>query len=363
MGLLAACTEVRDSEALWTSAGAATDGGAATSGSAASSADTAAAAADAATDDGSPEPDEGDGDAAFDVGAGADPDDTTPGCKKVDFLFVVDDSGSMAGEQQNLLASFPGFIETIESTITAHDYQVLVTNTNAAGLDYCATLCAAPFIPDCQGLPCADVPVLDACDAAAGAGKVRDQNYQPCAFDTADRFLVDSQADMVGTFACVAEVGVRGNGNEQQATALVEAVGAELTGPGGCNEGFLRDDAILVVTLITDEEDGQSVEGTDDDPGSPGTPEQWRDAVVAAKSGDAEAVVVLGLVGDTDVEGGVCQPLDGGEGAEPAPVLRQFVQAFPHHVLGSVCAPDYAPFFQAAVDVIDFACDEFDPEG
>src|SRR5688572_8631367 len=32
------------------------------------------------------------------------------GCEKVDFLFVVDNSASMEDEQQNPVASFPGFI-------------------------------------------------------------------------------------------------------------------------------------------------------------------------------------------------------------------------------------------------------------
>jgi hypothetical protein len=36
---------------------------------------------------------------------------------------------------------------------------------------------------------------------------------------------------------------------------------------------------------------------------------------------------------------------------------------FPNGVLGSVCALDYTPFFIKAVDVIDFACDNFEPPG
>ena len=291
------------------------------------------------------------------------PIDPTDGCQKVDFLFVVDDSGSMGGEQENLTRSFPGFIDTIRSTIVAQDYQILVTNTNAAGIDVCATLCGAPFIPDCMGLPCADMPALDACDAASGAGKVRDQDYDLCGFDTADRYLLGTQEDLESTFECAARVGTRGNGNEQQATALVDALSPVLNAAGGCNAGFLRDDAILVITLITDEEDGQTVEGTDDDPGSPGTPDQWLDAVLTAKGNNADAVVMLGLVGDTDLPDGECTPLEGANGAEPAPKLREFIQQFDNHVLGSVCAPDYTPFFQSAVDVIDYACDEFEPEG
>ena len=41
-----------------------------------------------------------------------------PGCGKVDFLFVIDNSGSMGDNQDNLIASFPGFINTIAQTLT-----------------------------------------------------------------------------------------------------------------------------------------------------------------------------------------------------------------------------------------------------
>src|SRR5690242_21671906 len=42
------------------------------------------------------------------------------GCAKADFLFVIDNSGSMADEQDNLIASFPGFIDTIQQRSEEH---------------------------------------------------------------------------------------------------------------------------------------------------------------------------------------------------------------------------------------------------
>ena len=51
----------------------------------------------------------------LDVGGGTgmmEGGDTTLGCKKVDLLFVVDGSGSMADEQANLLTAFPAFIDS-----------------------------------------------------------------------------------------------------------------------------------------------------------------------------------------------------------------------------------------------------------
>ena len=49
--------------------------------------------------------------------------------------------------------------------------------------------------------------------------------------------------------------------------------------------------------------------------------------------------------------------------AEPAPRLREFTQSFGYGSVGPVCAADYAPFFEAAVSVIESACDDFIPQG
>lgn len=68
--------------------------------------------------------------------------------------------------------------------------------------------------------------------------------------------------------------------------AFTAALEPEINGPGGCNEGFLRDDALLFVTFVSD---------TPDDT-SPGTPEQWAAQAIAAKHGDPNAIVILGIV-------------------------------------------------------------------
>ena len=47
---------------------------------------------------------------------GGDPDGAADECTNVDILFVIDDSGSMADNQDQLIASFPGFIAGIPGT-------------------------------------------------------------------------------------------------------------------------------------------------------------------------------------------------------------------------------------------------------
>ena len=100
---------------------------------------------------------------------------------------------------------------------------------------------------------------------------------------------------------------------------------------------------------------------------SAGTPAGWKQALVAAKNGDESAIVVLGLFGDNDQPGGICQDLVdmSTDGAEAAPLLRQFVDSFNDKgFFGSVCAPSYDEFFTEAVGLIDTTCDEFiPPEG
>ncbi|MEM6996292.1 MAG: hypothetical protein AAF721_37640 [Myxococcota bacterium] len=295
------------------------------------------------------------------------------GCEKVDFLFVVDNSGSMEDEQANLVASFGGFIDTIQQTLMAQDYHIMVVDTDAEALSFsglscsnnvctctpepqcCLALCAndGPIVvnpppTECGGMDCDTYEVPTGCPVTLGAGKAEDPLGALCGIEGDRRYMTDTQADLVSTFECVAIVGAGGDGNERPMEAMANAVTTE-TAVDGCHEGFLRDDAILVVTFITDEEDEGSV----------GDPAAWRDGLIAAKGGNEEAVVVLGLLGDPGVPGGVC--MDGQ--ADDAPALRTFAESFTHGQWGSVCAPSYNTFFEAAVSSIDTSCNDFDPEG
>ena len=58
------------------------------------------------------------------------------------------------------------------------------------------------------------------------------------------------------------------------ADSLLTALSPEYMGDGGCNANFLREDAVLVVTIITDEDDS----GNDPYFTSPGDPAGWENA-------------------------------------------------------------------------------------
>jgi hypothetical protein len=260
------------------------------------------------------------------------PEGAPKGCTKIDFLFVIDDSSSMRDEQQNLVQSFPGFVEVMRDVVDVEDFHMMVVSTSGDREDE-------------------DEPALDPdeCDEIQGAGRRFSRNGDDCAIQGGRSYMDQGQPDLDATFSCVGEVGTEGSAVEEPMDALIAATSASLNAPGRCNDGFLRDDAILVVTVITDEEDE-----------SDSDPEDWQQALLAAKKGNTDALVVLGLVGDNNIDGGLrggpCSTLD----ADGAPRLQQFVDSF-SGMLGSVCAPDYTPFFQTAVGSIDSACEDFVP--
>ncbi|PRQ04302.1 hypothetical protein ENSA5_08680 [Enhygromyxa salina] len=316
---------------------------------------------------------DGDGGPLLDVfGGSADGNESSgeEGCEKVDFLFVIDNSGSMTEEQMALVTSFPGFISTISDTLMAQDYHLMVTDTDAASVGSssvgifngdvtcephptcCQGACNGiggvviqPPPAECNGEPCENFPLPTGCDVEIGAGKNKGQEGESCGIDGGLRYMLDSQQDLEGTFGCAALVGAGGDGLERPMDAMMEAISSQ-SDPGGCNEGFLRDDAVLVVVVISDEDDVDQ---------SMGDPASWKQFLVDHKGGNEEAIVVLGLLADGGVMGGQCEPDD------DAPALRSFAESFTHGQVESVCAPDYAPFFDAAVAEIDTACDEFTP--
>jgi hypothetical protein len=258
------------------------------------------------------------------------------GCKKVDFLFVVDNSSSMLLEQSNLSSSFPGFLRVVQQTVAARDFHIMVIDTDGWDGESGAN--------------------ADPCRNALGAGKRLGSNGQDCKVAGEERYLSDGQPDLEDTFACVAQVGTFGDSGEQPMDAMIQALGPAQNQHGGCNESFLREDAILVVTFITDEDDNRSS----------GNPAVWHQALLDTKRGDESAVVLLGLVNDANLD----PPLAGGRCASlpllpltprGAPLLQSFVRSFAQGSLASVCAPDYSPFFARAVSAIDSACDEFVP--
>ena len=289
------------------------------------------------------------------------------GCQKVDFLFVLDRSGSMLNEQDNLKGSFPGLVAALQEKVQGRDYHIMVVDTDAFGFcspkdaeynGHCGEVCV-----EINGnLNCQPINGLcsendhyacnpnnfDTCDETLGAGVINPAgnaaSNRVCELTSGERYIDATQPNLEDAFTCIASVGLAGAESERPMDAMVAALSDGLNESGGCNQGFLRDDAILVITFLSDDplyEDS-------------GTPQQWKDAVVAAKGGNEDAIAVLGL-GPT--------PPDCIGGATGAPVTsagahwREFVALWGDNgQWGSVCEPDYSPFFDSAAQLIGDVC-------
>lgn len=129
----------------------------------------------------------------------------------VDILFVVDDSGSMAEEQDTLIAGFAAFADQLEASNTRFQIGVITTS-----FDYTD--------PD-RGVLLGDPPILTPED------------------------------DYRALFPLRTVVGIDGSDKEKGLEAAVFALHPTMTLPGGRNEGFVRKDAELLIVFVSDEED------------------------------------------------------------------------------------------------------------
>lgn len=296
--------------------------------------------------------------AAIDFGTGQ-----PPGCKgKVDVLFLISSLGTMQAEQKQLIASFPGFIETIKEKLDGFDVHIMSANptgewsgwTCEHAYEGCVTNypeCDAVYAP---GYECVKFPeMLTLCDRQLGAGLLFNAGYyaanEICQLYGGNRYIVAGEPDLDKAFECIAKVGA-GGGDPPMGDALIAALSTKLNGEGGCNEGFLREDALLFVVLINDTEDTESKSW----------PYQQYDAVIKAKK-DPNAVIMLAVIGQMLKEGEPeipgCTYDDTGKQK-----LRDLLNMFPNKIEGDTCAKDYAPYFAEAADLIADACGSFIPQ-
>jgi hypothetical protein len=251
-------------------------------------------------------------------------------------------------------------MDTIFSTVEAKDYNIMVVTSDASEKidDTCE-----PCTPDSFwcGDWCSAKAGLDvACEKTLGAGQVAPYNNeasnQICGVPDGKRYLTSKldQAAIKDLFQCMGKVGIFGSGAEKPLSAMAAALTSEAQ-QGGCNEGFLRDDAVLVVTVITDD---YPVPSTADDASTVGTVQAWYDAVVTAKKGHPENVVMLGILNTADA---MCVMGAGDPIVHPTQKFVDFVAKFgTKGIAGNICDGDFNAFFEQAVGLIDTTCDDFE---
>ncbi len=283
------------------------------------------------------------------------------GCKgKVDLLFVISRQGTMKTEQTQLLASFAGFIETIEQKLKGFDVHIMTANPDG---DWPGDICqyqggCLMNWPECgdwaEGYNCETYPgMVTKCDRQLGAGLIFNASAgaanKLCDLQDGKRYIMSGEPDMPGALECIAKVGWSGGG-AAMGDAMIAALSPKLNGLGGCNEGFLREDALLVVALITDFHDETSKAYA----------KQQYEAIVAAK-GDPGAVVMLAVVPNAPGEFEPAEDCDY-EGGDSYGIFEDLLSRFPYKVFGDTCTPSFAPFFDQAADKISEACGSFIPQ-
>jgi hypothetical protein len=192
-------------------------------------------------DDSSGTPDAGDPNAGFidaapflDGGPFVDGGSNGGACDKIDILFVVDNSASMEDEQNALAAAFPQFASVIEN-YTNHtgqhlDYHIAITTTD---ITYSQ-----------------DVPIFGPQVSQWNDGKFVTGNCQ--GWPAGRLFLQKGDSNVSSAFSCAAQVGIDGSGLEMPLEAAKEALMDRVPTP---NAGFLRQDALLAIVMLTDEND------------------------------------------------------------------------------------------------------------
>lgn len=131
---------------------------------------------------------------------------------KVDILFVIDNSASMDGAQNNLSRNAAAFADGI-SKVSILDYHIGVLTTD---------------------MSCSYTNKPDACGKLVGIPS----------------FVQNTTPDLVATLARKIMVGTDGDYNEMMFSPVISALSPPLE--TGINAGFYRQDAFLAVIFITD---------------------------------------------------------------------------------------------------------------
>ncbi len=287
---------------------------------------------------------DGDGGGGIDGGGGnGDGGGDDFACKHLDIVIAVDGSSSMNEEMAAMGTEvFPGFADALlDISDGLDDYRV-------------ATLDA-----------CADEPTFNVTGEPGDPGECTqsdsDQGSAACDFASGEDWIeatpATPPADVKAEFRCVGQIDrVQGsadltvgsctgdNDDERPVQAAIAAL------QPGVNPGFLRDDAVLVVVAVTDE-DEHTIPGR--------SAAALYDELVATK-GDVKKMVFLGIGGGPGGCGNEC-PANYGS-ADEARKLHNLTDLFiaeDRGVWWNLCDGDLGTGLAEALEVIEQACDDF----
>ena len=248
----------------------------------------------------------------------------------MDLLFVVDNSGSMGQEQTNLIANFPNFISVIEQS--GLDWRVAVTTT---ARDYSYNMVT----------PLGNIP--ESTDGESG------EMLQKCSMTK--RWIDKTDPNPGTTFSCLANVGTGGSSDEMPLGAIRDAFEDRMT--DGTNVGFRRQDALLGVVILTDENDCSYEQSVNLNFGETlcqnqmepvGNYKQFVDTYAGGPS--RWAVAIIAGPGP-----GTCSSSFGG--ADEATRLKDFKnQVGTNAIFSSICDGDLSIGLKDALELFESAC-------
>ncbi|HEY8375113.1 MAG TPA: hypothetical protein VIK91_01435 [Nannocystis sp.] len=255
-----------------------------------------------------------------------EPEQAPAGCKRIDLLFAIDGSGSMAEEQAALRGEggmppvFAEFTDALLAELTdVEDFHVGVVSSHD-GSSILHTHRDFPVVPE--------GPETD------------------CGLPPGQRWLVGPSPTLAADFACIAATA---SGTEEMTYLNVAEA---LHNPA--NAGFLRDDSLLFIVILTDEDTYDFVYASMVD---------IRRRILDAVGGDLERLVVLAIAGGQGVfemPATICEGVYGG--AAPGRRIISITRGFRERGLfQDICEGDLAATFHDVLDDVVSACAAFDP--
>ena len=298
--------------------------------------------------------DGGGDDGGGDDGGGDDmpPPPPSARCQAMDIVFVVDDSGSMQEEQSSLATNFPMFASVLDTYEVAPgqplDYRVALTTT---GRTITTSVEVGPGFP----------PLV--LTEQGDNGAFRDTCGSP------KRWVDRTDGNLSQTLSCRANVGTSGPGAAEMSLYMPMMALSDRVADG-TNAGFLRDDALLAIVMITDEDDCSRTDdnisiglGNPDICNGSGPPHigpsdaiQFFDALKGDR-GRWAAAVIAGPTACTSAYGDAAEAFR----------LKQFVSDTntgsdaQNGVFSSICDANMAASLEAALDTFQAACESFPP--
>lgn len=254
------------------------------------------------------------------------PEQEPSGCKRIDVLFVIDGSGSMLEEQQALRGTngqppvFAEFTDALLAELTdVEDFRVGVVSSTY-GKTALHTHRDQPAV--------AESPATD------------------CGLPPGQRWLVGPSPTLTAEFECLAAT--------RSATEEVTYLNAAEALHDPANAGFLRDDSLVFVVLLTDEDTYDHIYTT---------MHEIRAELLAAVGDDLSRLVVLAIAGGQGVfemPETTCQGVYGE--AVPGRRIISITRSFRERGLfQNICEGDLAKTFTAALGDVVSACEAFEP--